>query len=119
MFKGILFVLLALSALIHVSEANASDTSYSNKVKTILLVSVLDNVAFTESDTESLERFLAKLLPDHKFVHVKTYVDRSLPILSIEATERARLEIKHQLQKKNSTSTRNYTFYFNGAREYF
>src|SRR5438132_192013 len=75
--KGILFVLLALG-----SGAHARDTSIEqNQKKVILVVSILDNIAFTDADVSSLQRYIKNILPDHELIHVTaTFTDHSRPM---------------------------------------
>lgn len=76
MVKGILFVLLALS-----SGAHARDTSSENQKKTILVVSVLDDIALTEADISSFQRYVGKIFPEHQLIHVTaTYDGYSRPL---------------------------------------
>jgi hypothetical protein len=87
----LLFVLLALS-----SGAHARDTS---KEKAVVIVSVLDGEAFTPADTESLKRYIATILPNHKVINISetTWREYIGPAMDREVT-RVRASIKLQIE---------------------
>lgn len=98
-FKGVL-VLLALGS--GLARTNASDTLLE-KQKIILVVSVLDSVAFTENDIESLRRYIKKTLPEHKIIHVNSHASSVFSgFPNKNEIERVREDLHDQMKQKIS-----------------
>lgn len=112
-FKGIL-VLLALSTLVFqstkVHAGNSSSTQEVPAIKPIvLIISVVDGVAFTEADTDSLKRYLKKILPRNDIIHINavTSVEFSnipLPHQIIEVRKNIEAQIKEKISDRSKIS---------------
>lgn len=94
MVKGLLFVLLALSLC--GSRASASNTLFTQK--TVVVISVLDQVAFSDTDVESFNRYVKRILPQHEVIQVST----NASFFTSEETikDQVRENIKSQIQSK-------------------
>lgn len=109
-YKGIL-VLLALGTLMvqpgKVHASNSSLPAPENSKHIILIVSVTDDIAFTEADTDSLKRYLNKILPKHEIIHVNAFTSVVFSnIAQPHQIEEVRESIENQIKEKISTQSK-------------
>ncbi len=99
MVKGILFVLLALCSC--GSWANASGTFLKQEV--VVVVSVLDQMAFSDADTRSFKRYIKQILPHHELIHIVANASLRLPSekTKIQIREKLMLQIKNKIKSNH------------------